>query len=157
MIKSEFVDKKRLCKQKYRIREIIRLQDRISRIDCQLSGPAGMKISDMPRNQNPFDKLSLLVQEKMDKEKKVKKLYPLFESENSLIISKIGLIGEIPQAERGPLNSVYQDILRYFYLEDKSWEDILEILKFERDDDTKLRLIHKWHGRALKLLEKIQK
>lgn len=151
------VDKKRLVKQKFRLREIKRLEDRISIIDISLSGPAGMKISDMPRNQQSFDKLSFLVQEKMEKEKKLEKLYPIFKNESIEIISAINDIEKLDQPQRGErVLSDFQTILRLYYLEDKSWEEILEVLNLDSSNDSNLRNIHRWHGKALKFLLKAQ-
>jgi len=153
MITAVLIDKKRLQNQKYRLREIKRLEDRISIIDITLSGPPGMKISDMPRNQMPKDKLAELVQEKMEKEKKLDRLYPVFNSESAEIVRVINLIGSLDQPERGErLLSDFQTILRLYYLEDKSWEEILEVLGLDSSSDSNLRQIYRWHGKALHLL-----
>ena len=155
-IKS-IIDKKRLLKQKYRLREIKRLEDRISIIDISLSGPGGMKITDMPRNQKPFNKLDFLVQEKIEKEKKLEKLYPIFKSESIKIVAAINDIEKLEQPQRGTrILSDFQTILRLYYLEDKSWEEILEVLNLDSSNDSNLRSIHNWHGKALKLLHKAQ-
>ena len=61
---TKVIGKERLSKQKYRLRTILQLQNRIEQINSELSGPGGMKYSDMPRSQTPFDKVGILVQEK---------------------------------------------------------------------------------------------
>lgn len=154
---TKVIGKERLSKQKYRLRTILQLQNRIEQINSELSGPGGMKYSDMPRSQTPFDKVGILVQEKMLKEKELNKILPKFKEEGLAINEALLKLSEMPQPVRGPLLSQYCDLLRYYYLEDKSWDDIMLSFGFEKDDDSKLRLIHKWHGKALNLLKLSQK
>lgn len=151
------VGKERLSKQKYRLRSILSLQNRIEQINSELSGPAGMKYSDMPRNQGVFDKVGILIQEKMSKEKELNKILPKFREEGAAINEALLKLSEMPQPVRGPLLSQYCDLLRYYYLEDKSWDNIMVSFGFNKDDDSKLRLLHKWHGKALNLLKLCQK
>ena len=129
----------------------------IEQINSELSGPGGMKYSDMPRSQTPFDKVGILVQEKMLKEKELNKILPKFKEEGLAINEALIKLSEMPQPARGPLLSQYCDLLRYYYLEDKSWDIIMMSFVFEKDDDSKLRLVHKWHGKALNLLKLSQK
>ena len=154
---TKVIGKERLSKQKYRLRTILQLQNRIEQINSELSGPGGMKYSDMPRSQTPFDKVGILVQEKMLKEKELNKILPKFKEEGLVINEALIKLSEMPQPVRGPLLSQYCDLLRYYYLEDKSWDDIMLSFGFEKDDDSKLRLVHKWHGKALNLLKLSQK
>lgn len=154
---TKVIGKERLSKQKYRLRTILQLQNRIEQINSELSGPGGMKYSDMPRSQTPFDKVGILVQEKMLKEKELNKILPKFKEEGLAINEALIKLSEMPQPARGPLLSQYCDLLRYYYLEDKSWDIIMMSFGFEKDDDSKLRLVHKWHGKALNLLKLSQK
>lgn len=154
---TKVIGKERLSKQKYRLRTILQLQNRIEQINSELSGPGGMKYSDMPRSQTPFDKVGILVQEKMLKEKELNKILPKFKEEGLAINEALIKLSEMPQPARGPLLSQYCDLLRYYYLEDKSWDVIMMSFGFEKDDDSKLRLVHKWHGKALNLLKLSQK
>ena len=154
---TKVIGKERLLKQKYRLRTILQLQNRIEQINSELSGPGGMKYSDMPRSQTPFDKVGILVQEKMLKEKELNKILPKFKEEGLAINEALIKLSEMPQPARGPLLSQYCDLLRYYYLEDKSWDIIMMSFGFEKDDDSKLRLVHKWHGKALNLLKLSQK
>ena len=154
---TKVIGKERLSKQKYRLRTILQLQNRIEQINSELSGPGGMKYSDMPRSQTPFDKVGILVQEKMLKEKELNKILPKFKEEGLAINEALLKLSEMPQPVRGPLLSQYCDLLKYYYLEDKSWDDIMLSFGFEKDDDSKLRLVHKWHGKALNLLKLSQK
>ena len=154
---TKVIGKERLSKQKYRLRTILQLQNRIEQINSELSGPGGMKYSDMPRSQTPFDKVGILVQEKMLKEKELNKILPKFKEEGLAINEALLKLSEMPQPARGPLLSQYCDLLRYYYLEDKSWDIIMMSFGFEKDDDSKLRLVHKWHGKALNLLKLCQK
>ncbi len=156
VVTVDLIGKERLKKQKYRLRTILQLQNRIDQIDTELSGPGGLKYSDMPRSQGTFDKVGTLISEKMSKEKELNKILPKFETEGKLINEALVKMGELPQPNRGPLISQYCDLLRYYYLEDKPWEEILESFSFEKDDDSKLRLVHKWHGKALTLLKESQ-
>ena len=151
------VGKERLQKQKYRLRTILQLQNRIDQINSELSGPAGMKYSDMPRNQGVFDKVGILIQEKMTKEKELNKILPKFKEEEQAINEALFKLSEMPQPARGPLLSQYCDLLRYYYLEDKTWDSIMVAFGFEVGDDSKLRLLHKWHGKALNLLKLCQR
>lgn len=150
----DFIGKDRLLKQKYRVREVIRLQDRIDEIKSVLSGPHGMKISDMPRSQNPFDKLGQLTQEKIDKDKKLHKLITKYRDEDSKIRAVIEKMSAVTQPAKGPLIGVYQDLIRYFYLEDKTWDKLLEIFKIDKSEE---RSIYRWHGKALKIFRMCQK
>ena len=154
---TKVIGKERLSKQKYRLRTILQLQNRIEQINSELSGPGGMKYSDMPRSQTTFDKVGILVQEKMLKEKELNKILPKFKEEGLAINEALIKLSEMPQPARGPLLSQYCDLLRYYYLEDKSWDIIMMSFGFEKDDDSKLRLVHKWHGKALNLLKLSQK
>lgn len=154
---TKVIGKERLSKQKYRLRTILQLQNRIEQINSELSGPGGMKYSDMPRSQTPFDKVGILVQEKMLKEKELNKILPKFKEEGLAINEALIKLSEMPQPARGPLLSQYCDLLRYYYLEDKSWDIIMMSFGFEKDDDSKLRLVHRWHGKALNLLKLSQK
>lgn len=153
----DFVGKERLVKQKYRLRTILRIQNRIDQITSELSGPGGLKYSDMPKTKSNFDKVGTLISEKISKEKELNRILPKFKSEGKVINEVLIKMSELPQPNRGPLISQYCDLLRYYYLEDKSWEEILESFLFERDDDSKLRLVHKWHGKALNLMRESQK
>ena len=151
---TDFINKGRLLNQKYRIREAIRLQDRIDQIKISLSGPAGIKLSDMPRSQNHFDKTGFLIQEKIEKEQKLSKLMAKYKEEDCAIRKIIDKMTIIPQPQKGPLISVYQDLIRYFYLEDKSWDEILKIFK---KDETEDRILFRWHGKALSIFRACQR
>ena len=91
------------------------------------------------------------------KEKELNKILPKFKEEGLAINEALIKLSEMPQPARGPLLSQYCDLLRYYYLEDKSWDIIMMSFGFEKDDDSKLRLVHKWHGKALNLLKLSQK
>ena len=151
------IGKERLQKQKYRLRTILQLQNRIDQINSELSGPTGMKYTDMPRNQNKYDPTDRLRDEKIFKEKELNKILPRFKEEEQAISSALFKLSEMPQPARGPLLSQYCDLLRYYYLEDKNWDSIMVAFGFEVDDDSKLRLLHKWHGKALNLLKLCQR
>ena len=140
---TKVIGKERLSKQKYRLRTILQLQNRIEQINSELSGPGGMKYSDMPRSQTPFDKVGILVQEKILKEKELNKILPKFKEEGLAINEALIKLSEMPQPARGPLLSQYCDLLRYYYLEDKSWDDIMLSFGFEKDDDSKLPYVWK--------------
>lgn len=157
MVLTTLVGKERLLKQKYRIRRILYLTNRIEQIKGLMAAPSSLKYSDVPKSQIHFDKVGQLIQEKIEKEKELNKILPLFDSESIKINNAINKLRELPQPTRGPLLSSYCDLLRYYYLEDKSWDEIMVAFEFDKEDCSKLRLIHKWHGKALLLLKKCQK
>ncbi len=157
VLTENYIGKERLWKNKNRFREIIRLQNRIDGIDAKLSGPNGMKLNDMPRSQNPTDLLSILVGEKIKLEEKLNRILPLYESENMLIMKCFQKMYDYPQPERGPLVSNYVDILRWFYVENKDWDTIAELLNLDKSDDNQQRKLRRWHGKALQILKEVQK
>lgn len=153
MVCTELVEKKRLYNQMYRVREIRKLQEEIDNIAQMLSSPAGVRLSDMPKSQNPFDKVGNLIERKIEKEKKLNKLVTKAKSEKTILEEVIDKMALLPESPKGPLNSVLQDILRYRYIDDYSWKDIVNLVfiacdEFE-DVDNNLRKVHKWNGQAL--------
>lgn len=155
MVCTEFVDKKRLYKQMYRVREIRKLQEEINNIAHMLQSPSGVKLSDMPRSQNPFDKVGNLISRKLEKEKKMNELVKVAQREKVILEEVIDKISILPENPKGPMNSVLQDILRYRYIDDYPWKEI-SILLFPDEDDSfidmtesNLRKLHKWNGQAL--------
>lgn len=158
----ECVDKKRLSQQMYRIREIRRLQAEVENIEIQLKSPKGIQLTDMPRSQNPFDKIGSLISRKIEKEEKIQHLIKKAETEKTILEAVISNMATLPENPKGPLNSVFQDILRYKYLDDYSWEEINNVINSYKKDfddkaDSKLRLLYRWHGQALLKFEKSQK
>lgn len=156
------VDKNRLNQQMYRVREIRILQAEIKNIEVQLSGPKGIQLTDMPRSQNPFDKVGSLIARKIEKENKIQKLIKKAASEKIILEAAIANIATLPENAKGPLNSVFQDILKYRYLDDCSWEEINIILNSNREDflemtDSRLRMLYRWHGIALNKFLNAQK
>ena len=154
MVCTELVDKKRLYKHKFRVREYRKLQEQIDNITQLLEKPSGMKLSDMPRSQNPFDKTGNLISIKMDKENKQKSLKQLIERDQSQIESIIEKMSTLPENPKGPMNSELQDIIKFFFLYDYSWKEIITLLSPEDDGfidmtESNLRKLHKWNGQAL--------
>lgn len=149
----------RLIKHKIRLRTIVYYENRISQIEKELSGPAGMKYSDMPKSQKPTDKVSLLIQEKIDKEKLVNNEMKILNKEGLALRHIVGKMYFVPSQKRGPLFEKYIDLIRYYYFEDKNWEDMMNIFAddFKKRDESDLRKIHKWHHKALVQLAKSQK
>ena len=82
---TEIVDKQRLYYQMYRVREIRKLQEEIDNISQMLGSPSGVKLSDMPRSQNPFDKIGNLISRKMEKEKKLNELMKVAQYEKIIL------------------------------------------------------------------------
>ncbi len=153
MVCTELVEKKRLYNQMYRVREIRKLQEEIDNIAQMLSSPAGVRLSDMPKSQNPFDKVGNLIERKIEKEKKLNKLVTKAKSEKTILEEVIDKMALLPESPKGPLNSVLQDILRYRYIDDYSWKDIVNLVFIASDEfedvDNNLRKVHKWNGQAL--------
>ena len=160
MITMEKVDVERLYKQQQRIRNIRNLQTEIGIISSKLSSPAGVRLSDMPRNQNPFDKVGMLISRKIEKENRLQSIIEEAKSEGVILEKIINRIANLPESTQGASNSVYQDLLRYHYLNDLSMKEILELMDIDEDADnydSKLRLLYTRRYEALKKFEKCQK
>lgn len=161
MLCTEFVEKKRLYKQMYRVREIRQLQEEIDNIAQMLQSPSGIKLTDMPRSQNPFDKVGSLISRKIEKEKKLNKLVKVAQEEKKVLESVIDRISTLSENPKGPMNSVLQDILRYRYIDDYPWKEIITLLfpgdgSFLDMTESNLRKLHKWNGQALAKFLKCQ-
>lgn len=160
MIVMEIVDVERLYKQQSRVRTIRNLQSEIDVISSKLSSPGGFKLTDMPRNQNPFDKVGMLISRKIEKEKKLEKLMNEALSEGSILEGVINSISTLPEPAQGASNSVYQDLLKYHFLNDLSMKEILELMDIEEDDDnyeSQMRLMYSRKYDALQKFIKCQK
>ena len=160
MIVMEIVDVERLYKQQSRVRTIRNLQSDIDVISIKLSSPGSVKLTDMPRNQNPFDKIGMLITRKIEKEKRLEKLTKEAIAEGTILEGVINSISNLPESTQGASNSVYQDLLRYHFLNDLSMKEILELMDIDEDADnydSKLRLLYTRRYEALKKFEKCQK
>lgn len=160
MVIMEMVDVERLYKQQSRVRTIRNLQSEIDVISSKLSSPGSVKLTDMPRNQNPFDKLGMLISRKIEKEKKLEKLTKEALSEGAILEGVINSISNLPESTQGACNSVYQDILRYHFLNDFSIKEVLDFIGIEEDSDnyeSKLRLMYLRKHEALKKFIKCQR
>ena len=156
----EIVNVERLFKQQSRVRTIRNLQSEIDVISSKLSSPGSVKLTDMPRNQNPFDKLGMLVSRKIEKEKRLKKLTKEAISEHEILDDVINRITDLPEPTQGASNSVYQDILRYHYLNDMSVKEVLELMDIDEEADnydSQLRLFYSRRYDALEKFKKCQK
>ena len=160
MIVMEIVNVERLFKQQSRVRSIRNLQFDIDVISSKLSAPGSVKLTDMPKSQTPFDKLTMLVSRKLEKEKKLKKLTDEAIEEGNILEEVIDRISNLPESIQGASNSVYQDLLRYHFLNDMSLKEILELMDIDELDDnyeSKIRLMYTRRFEALKKFEKCQK
>lgn len=160
MLMMEIVNTERLFKQQSRVRTIRNLQSDIDVISSKLSAPGSVKLTDMPKNQTPFDKLTMLVSRKLEKEKKLKKLTDEAIKEANILEEIINRISDLPESTQGASNSVYQDLLRYHFLNDLSLKEILELMDIDELDDnydSKMRLMYSRRYEALNKFEKCQK
>lgn len=160
MIMMEIVDVERLYKQQSRVRTIRNLQSEIDVISSKLSSPGSVKLTDMPRNQNPFDKVGMLISRKIEKEKKLEKLTNEAITEKAILEEVIDNISNLPESSQGASNSVYQDLLRYHFLNDLSLKEVLDFIGVEEDSDnyeSKLRLMYLRRHEALKKFIKCQR
>lgn len=163
MVCTELVEKKRLYDQMYRVREIRALQEEIDNIALALGSPSGVKLSDMPRSRNPFDKVGSLISRKLEKEKRMNKLIKKAQEEKNVLEDVIESISTLPENPKGPMNSVLQDILRYRYIDDYPWNEIINLLFPNNNDaiidttESNLRKLHKWNGQALVKFMKCQR
>ena len=153
----EIVDVERLYKQQSRIRTIRKLQSEIDVISSKLSSPGSVKLTDMPRNQNPFDKVGMLISRKIEKEKKLEKLINEALSESSILEGVINCISNLPEPAQGACNSDYQDLLRYHFLNDLSMKEILELMDVEDDADNYESQMRLMYARKYDALQKFIK
>ncbi len=162
MLTVEIVEVVRLREQMHRVREIRNLEAEIDVINDKLTSPGSIKYTDMPKSQNPFDKQTMLLAQKMDKENKLKRLITTAQKEKVILENIINRISLLPETGKGPMNSIYQDILRYKYLYDYTWNEINELLNGNDENfinvcDSKLRNLYTWNGQALNKFIKCQK
>ena len=154
------VDIERLHKQQSRVREIRNLQSEIEIISSKLSSPGSVKLTDMPKNQTPFDKVGMWISTKIQKETRMNKLIAEAVSEGKILEEVIESISNLPEPTQGASNSFYQDLLRYHYLNDIEMKEILYFIGVEGDADnydSKLRLLYQRRYEALKKFIKCQK
>ena len=156
----EIVDVERLYKQQSRVRTIRNLQSDIDVISSKLSSPGSVKLTDMPKNQTPFDKVGMLITRKIEKEKRLEKLTKEAIAEGAILEGVINCISNLPESTQGASNSVYQDLLRYHFLNDLSIKEILELMDIDEDADnyeSQLRLMYSRRYDALQKFIKCQK
>lgn len=163
MVCTEFVETQRLYDQMYRVQRIRKLQEDISLLENILYNPKGMRLSDMPRSQNPSDdKTTKLMDRKLKKEEKLKVELKQEQEEKTILESVIDNISLLPENPKGPINSVLQDVLRYRYIDGYLWEEMIKLM-FPEDDafvdrtESNLRKLHKWNGQALVKFIKCQR
>jgi hypothetical protein len=160
MLVMEIVEVERLFKQQSRIRTIRNLQTEIDIIVGKLSSPSGVHLTDMPKNQNPFDKTGMLISRKIEKEKKLEAITKEAQSEGAILEGIINRIADLPEPVQGACNSTYQDLLRYHYLNDFSMKEILDFVGVDDESDnyeSQLRLLYLRRYEALKKFIKCQK
>lgn len=156
----EIVDVERLYKQQSRVRTIRSLQSDIDVISSKLSSPGSVKLTDMPKNQNPFDKVGMLITRKIEKEKKLEKLTNEAITEKAILEGVIDNISNLPEPAQGTSNSVYQDLLKYHFLDDLSMKEIMELMDIDEDSDnyeSQMRLMYARKYDALQKFMKCQK
>lgn len=159
----EIIKSNRLVKQKHRLRRILNLQNDIASLDKQLNGPSGMRITDMPKSQQPKIKMEQIVQRKLEKEKELITLKKVFSSEDVILRTVIKKFDELPASTTTEdSNLIYQDLLIYHYLQDWSMKEIYEIFeisgkfKEDSDEDSNMRNLYKKHAKAIDMFEKCQ-
>lgn len=153
----EIVDVDRLYKQQSRVRTIRKLQSEIDVISSKLSSPGSVKLTDMPRNQNPFDKVGMLISRKIEKEKKLEKLINEALSEGSILEGVINCISNLPEPAQGASNSDYQDLLKYHFMNDMSMKEILELMDIDEDSDNYESQMRLMYARKYDALQKFIK
>jgi hypothetical protein len=161
-VMEEIIGLNRLNEHKYRVREIRRLQKEINIISAQLGSPGGVRYSDMPRSQNPFDKMGMLIARKIEKEKKLNEMTKTAIQEAKILENIIKQISKLPESAKGASNAIYQDILRYHYLNDISMKEIIYLMNNDDDDlldnyESKLRILYAREDEALRKFIKCQK
>lgn len=155
----EIISTDRLYDQQSRVRKIRKLQSEIDVISSKLSSPGSVKLTDMPRNQNRYDKVGMLISRKIEKEKKLEKLMNEEASERAILEDVIEQISTLPESAQGASNSDYQDLLRYHFIDDMSMKEILELIDIDEDSDnyeSKMRLMYARKYDALQKFIKCQ-
>ncbi len=155
MVCTELIETQRLYDQMYRVQRIRKLQEDIALLENILYNPSGMRLSDMPRSQNPSDDKKIkLMDRKTIKEKKLQQEKEIEEAEKIELEKIIEMMSFLPENPKGPMNSVLQDVLTYRYIDGYLWEEMVKLM-FPEDDfftdktDSNLRKLHKWNGQAL--------
>lgn len=162
MLTAKIVEVDRLYNQMHRVREIRNLEIDIDIINSKLSQPGAIKYTDMPKSRTLFDKTSMLLSQKMEKENQLKKLIKTAREEQHLLEAIIEKMGSLPESSKGPANRIYQDILRYKYLYDYSWQETNDLINkkddedFNIDLDSQMRKLFLWNGKALNKFRKCQ-
>ena len=155
------VDTERLFEQKTRIKRIKSLQAQIATIEADLKKPHSVKLSDMPKTQNPFDKMTYLLSKKMDLENELNRHIKIFRTENLVLREIINRMSNISSSQAGQPISVFQDVLIYRFLEDYSMQETNQRLHsnnddFEEKEESYLRNLYEWQRKALRLFIKCQ-
>ena len=158
---SNLVDKKKLEKHRARREELCELAIEISNLDDILKSVPGSKISDMPRSQNPTDRIGNLLSDKLEKEKRHSKLSAIICEEEAIIESIFDKMLELPERPKGPTNRQLRDVLRYFYIYCFGPEMIIKIfhlrdIDFDDTKDNKVRNLYRWQEKALSKFIKCQ-
>ena len=158
---GELVKTERLFEQKIRIKRITSLVGQIEAISSELETPKSIQLSDMPKSQNPFDRTTYLLSKKMDLENELKRHIKIYKDEQIILNDVIERISNLPESKNGQPNSVYQDILRYVFLENCSIKETNKRLNsskedFEEKEDSYLRNLYEWQRKALLLFYKCQ-
>lgn len=162
MVCTEFIETQRLYDQMHRVQRIRQLQEDIAIIENILYNPTGMKLSDMPRSQNPSDdKKTKLMDRKLQKEKKLNMEKEIEQAEKAVLESVIEKMSLLPENPKGPMNSVLQDVLIYRYIDGYLWEEMIKLMFPDEDSfidktESNLRKLHKWNGQALVKFMKCQ-
>lgn len=163
MVCTELIETQRLYDQMYRVQRIRKLQEDIALLENILYNPSGMRLSDMPRSQNPSDDKTIkLMDRKIKKEEKLKEELVAEQEEKPKLERIIDNISILPENPKGPMNSVLQDVLRYRYIDGYLWEEMVKMM-FPEDDffedktDSNIRKLHYWNGQALIKFIKCQK
>lgn len=162
MLDMEIIRPERLNEQKNRVREIRRLQKEIDIISEQLGSPRGVQYSDMPKSRNPFDKIGMLISRKIEKEKKLSEIIKKAYKEAEILEGVIQKISKLPESSKGASNAIYQDILRYYYLNDMSMKEIIYLTNDNDDElidnyESKLRLLYMQENEAIRKFVRCQK
>ena len=158
---GELVKTERLFEQKIRIKRITSLVGQIEAISSELETPKSIQLSDMPKSQNPFDRTTYLLSKKMDLENELKRHIKIYKDEQIVLNEIINKIGNVPENKNGQSNTLYQDLLRYRYLEACSMKEINKRLNsyredFEEKEESLLRNLYEWLKKALELFYKCQ-
>ena len=118
--------------------ELQSIMEQIHRLECEAQGLQAMKLSDMPKGGKGLDPAGMMA-EAMDLQHKYAEQWTVLNQKRKVVEANINLM-DMPEQRA---------VLRYRYLANKSWADIVSLLGYEE------RTVYRIHGKALLSYDKV--